>query len=286
MMAMRMLLLAAWLVGTSLMPVHAQTDATPAREYRVLLVGNSLTYTNNLPALQRAVGASQGTPIATESFAAPGGTLIERWNDGHVAEALRSRGFDAVVLQEQGGNLAACMASVQQQRKAPCAASLRAYTEFAQLATVKGAKVLVFATWGPDERWQGKLARSARMIAESASATVFDAAGALQALHKAQPGINLFPDGNHPSTQASLMLALALYRDITGSAPVAKDLRVTAPLLPVNAAVSPASAMESQPGLAGDGKAVVVPASLVEPLVQALPGPGSSSEMDPAGRRR
>ncbi|MBP9696407.1 MAG: hypothetical protein KBD58_04250, partial [Thermomonas sp.] len=80
---MRMLLLAAWLVGTSLMPVHAQTDATPAREYRVLLVGNSLTYTNNLPALLRAVGASQGTPIATESFAAPGGTLIERWNDGH-----------------------------------------------------------------------------------------------------------------------------------------------------------------------------------------------------------
>ena len=39
----------------------AQTP-TPAREYRVLLVGNSLTYTNNLPALLRAVGASQGTP--------------------------------------------------------------------------------------------------------------------------------------------------------------------------------------------------------------------------------
>ena len=87
---------------------------------------------------------------------------------------------------------------------------------------------------------------------------------------------------NRPTVE----FALALYRDITGSAPVAKDLRVTAPLLPVNAAVSPASAMESQPGLAGDGKAVVVPASLVEPLVQALPGPGSSSEMDPAGRRR
>lgn len=44
----------------------------------MLLVGNSLTYTNNLPALLRAVGASQGTPIATESYAAPGGTLAER----------------------------------------------------------------------------------------------------------------------------------------------------------------------------------------------------------------
>ena len=189
MMAMRMLLLAAWLVGTSLMPVHAQTDATPAREYRVLLVGNSLTYTNNLPALLRAVGASQGTPIATESFAAPGGTLIERWNDGHVAEALRSRGFDAVVLQEQGGNLAACMASVQQQRKAPCAASLRAYTEFAQLATVKGAKVLVFATWGPDERWQGKLAQPVPGRQPPQHAGVLDAgAGALPRHHRQRAG--------------------------------------------------------------------------------------------------
>ena len=67
------------------------------------------------------------------------------------------------------------------------------------------------------------------------------------------------------------MLALVLYRDITGNAPLAKDLRVTAPLLPVNAAVSAASPMESQPGLAGDGKVVLVPASLLAPLVQAIP---------------
>jgi hypothetical protein len=74
------------------------------------------------------------------------------------------------------------------------------------------------------------------------------------------------------------MLALALYRDITGQAPVAKDLRVTAPLLPVNAAVSPDSPMESQPGLAGDGKATTIPASLVAPLVAALPDPAKQPE--------
>lgn len=278
-----LLLLAACLAFPSI--AQAQTQATAAREYRVLLVGNSLTYTNNLPALLRAVGAAQGTPIATESYLAPGGKLVERWKEGYVAEALRSRDFDAVVLQEQGGHLAACMASAQEQRTAPCAASLRAYTEIAKLAGGKEAKTFVFATWGPDERWQGKLDRSARLIAERSSATVFDAAAALRALHKAQPAIDLFPDKAHPSTQASLMLALALYRDITGNAPLAKDLRVTAPLLPVNAAVSAASPMESQPGLGGDGKTVVVPASLIEPLVKALPDP-SDKEKDGATRRR
>ena len=52
--------------------------------YRVMLVGNSLTYANNLPALLRAVGAAEGKAISTETFAAPGGTLSERVADGAV----------------------------------------------------------------------------------------------------------------------------------------------------------------------------------------------------------
>lgn len=262
-------------------PVSAQDAASP-KAYRVMLVGNSLTYTNNLPALLRAVGASQGIRIETETWAAPGGTLAERMKDGHVTASLQARPVDVVVMQEQGGKLAACMASAQQ-RKAPCAASVRAYEQVAlQVAKTQG-RTLLFATWGPDKRWQGRLDRSLRMIAEKSGGTVFNAAGALTALQEAQPGIALFPDGTHPSTQASLTLALALYRDITGQAPIARDLRVTAPLLPVNAAVSPDSPMESQAALAGDGKATMIPASLVVPLVAALPDPTKQAE--PQGRR-
>ncbi len=249
-------------------------DAAPPKAYRVMLVGNSLTYTNNLPALLRAVGASQGVRIETETWAAPGGTLAERMQDGHVAASLQARPVDVAVMQEQGGKLAACMASAQEQRKAPCAASLRAKSQ---------GKTLLFATWGPDERWQGRLDRSIRMIAKESGGSVFNAAGALAALREAQPGINVLPDATHPSIQGSLMLALALYRDITGQAPVAKDLRVTAPLLPVNAAVSPDSPMEAQPGLAGDGKVTVIPASLLAPLVAALPDPAKQAEA--LGRR-
>lgn len=245
--------------------------AAATQPLHVLFVGNSLTYVNNLPALLRAVGASQGTSITTETYAAPGGNLATRWKDGHVADALRDRKFDVVVLQEQGGHLAACMAGMQDQRKAPCAASLRAYTGIAKLAQARGGKVLLFTTWGPDERWQRKLDRSLHMIAKKSDAEVFDAAGALRALRKSDPDIRLYPDGTHPTTQASLMLALALYRDITGETPAAKDLRITAPLFPLNAAVSPDASLESQPGLAGDGEVTVVPASLLQPLIAALP---------------
>ena len=104
-----------FLLGLSLLlapfaSVQAQ-DPAPT-EYRVLLVGNSLTYTNNLPALLRAVGASQGTPIATESFAAPGGTLIEATagNTGiALAMAAAIKGYRMVLgmpedLSSEGAN--------------------------------------------------------------------------------------------------------------------------------------------------------------------------------------
>ena len=283
-----------FLLGLSLLlapfaSVQAQ-DPAPT-EYRVLLVGNSLTYTNNLPALLRAVGASQGTTITTETYAAPGGTLSERWRDGNAADALRTRKFDVVVLQEIGGQVG-CLASASRTRTAPCAATVQAHEGFAALAKASGAKTLLFTTWSHDERMQGRIHGGMRKLAKDTGATVFNAAGAIASLHKAQPGSTPYPDGTHPSTQASLMLAVALYRDITGTAPAPKALRVGGPLLPVNAAVSAASPLEAQPALAGDGKVTVVPVALIEPLVKALPDPKDEARdlegRDPArepGRR-
>lgn len=266
-------------------PLHAPAQpTTAARTYRVLLVGNSLTYANNLPALLRAVGLSQGTPITTETYAAPSGTLAQRLHDGHAADALRQRSYDVVVLQEIGGQLA-CLAIPSQQRKAPCAASMHAHQEFAKLVDANGAKLLLFTTWAKDDREQRRINGGMRMVAKETKGTVFNAAGVIAALHKTQPAIPSYPDGMHPSTQSSLMLALALYRDISGNAPIAADLKITAPLLPPNTAVSADMALESQPGLAGDGKVTTIPVGLIEPMVRALPPPGSA-EMDPPGRRR
>lgn len=272
----RAVLLAAIALLAAVAAGAQQPDAPAAsgRSTAVLFVGNSLTYVNNLPALLRALGEAQGMAITTETWAAPGGTLAERWREGHVADALRARRFDVVVLQEQGGHLAACMASAEEQRKAPCAASLRAYRDIAKLAQARGARTFLFQTWGPDRQWQARLDRSLRLVADQASASIFDAAGALEALHAARPATVLYPDGTHPSTQASLMLALALYRDISGAGPIARDLRVRAPLLPVNAAVAADAPIESQPGLAGKGEVTVVPAALLSPLIEALPDKG------------
>lgn len=278
-------LLSALLLAS--LPTLAMAQDAPATKqaYRVLLVGNSFTYANNLPALLRAVGASQGKTIETETWAAPNGTLAERWRDGHAADALRNRSFDVVVLQEIGGQVG-CLTSASQSRTAPCAASLHAHEEFAKLAGEHGARVLLFTDWARDERAQGRIKGGMRKLAKETNAKVFDAAGAIEAMRKAQPTHTPYPDGSHPSIQASLTLALALYRDVAGATPTPKDLRVAAVLLPPNTAVSPAVALEAQPGMGVDRNVTVVPTSLVEPLVKALPDPSKQDEDEDPRRRR
>ncbi len=269
-------------------PAHAQTPANPpapvSREYRVMLVGNSMTYVNNMPAILRAIGTAEGTPIMTETYASPGGKLSDRLSDGYASAALGRGRFDAIVLQEQGGNLAVCFAGASSSRKAPCAASKHAYATFAEQAN--GAKTLVFATWGPDRGWDMRLQRSAMIVAREIDGHVFNASAVLDALRKAQPDVDPLLDRKYPSIQASLLLALALYQDITGITPTARDLQIRAPLYPVNVAVAPELAIEMQPALAGEGKVTVVPAALIAPLIQMLDNIKPANEDPRRGNRR
>ena len=106
------------------LPLSAQDASQAPRTLRVLFVGNSLVYVNNLPAVLRAVAGAQPVPVVidTQTFVAPGGTVAERWSDGHAADALAAGQWDFVVLQERGG-LLACMVDPEQRTSSECRAS-------------------------------------------------------------------------------------------------------------------------------------------------------------------
>ncbi len=87
----------------------AQTDsaansvtAVQPKPLRVLFIGNSYTYFNNLPELLRAVAASQkdGPRIETEGSLSGGKSLQWHWENSRALEAIRRGGWDFVVLQE------------------------------------------------------------------------------------------------------------------------------------------------------------------------------------------
>ena len=80
---------------------HAMDREAERARTRVLFLGNSYTYFNNLPAIVMAL-AEAGTHRVEATMAAPGGwRLKDHLEKGEALSLLRSATWDAVVLQEQ-----------------------------------------------------------------------------------------------------------------------------------------------------------------------------------------
>lgn len=85
-------------------PAAPGPDPTPGNELPVLgsivFVGNSLTYTNDLPALVNAEAAKRGYSLKLAVFAIPNTALEDHWNDGQVQRLLETEHWDFVVVQQ------------------------------------------------------------------------------------------------------------------------------------------------------------------------------------------
>ena len=265
----------------------ADQAAGQARPLRVMLVGNSLTYSNNLPRLLRAVAASQpgGPAIETATYVMPGAELDTLWDDSKAADALRAGPWDALVLQERGG-LVRCMAN--NRREPECRRSERAHRDFTRLATGAGARVLLLATWPPlraSDLGDNDLRRrmrevyseaysqlASRLGGDGARVEVVAAASVLLAPKQGAADPHPFSDDMHPSIASSLVMAAQLYSAITGRAPVAQDLLIDFPMLPPAALTHPDTPIETQPQLAGDGSKVLLKAEALAPLYARAAG--------------
>ncbi len=69
-------------------------------DYRILFVGNSLTYTNNLPALVKNKASAEGITIETKMLAKPNYAIVDHWADGNVQNLIKSKQYDYVIIQQ------------------------------------------------------------------------------------------------------------------------------------------------------------------------------------------
>ena len=79
-------------------------DSPPDRKepFRVLFVGNSHTYVNDIPGLVSEMSRLGGTTEVLADSVTEGGKSLEyHWETGRAAEAIRDNWFDFVVLQDQ-----------------------------------------------------------------------------------------------------------------------------------------------------------------------------------------
>jgi len=66
----------------------------------ILFVGNSLTYTNNLPKLVEDYEASKAVKVKTTMLAKPNYALIDHWLNGQVQSIIATGEFDYVIVQQ------------------------------------------------------------------------------------------------------------------------------------------------------------------------------------------
>ena len=202
---------------TALSPVTAQ-KAVPAR--RVLFIGNSYTYFNNLPQMLAGLAnaATPAQPFEAEMVTVGGATLKRLWEQGEALAAIKRGGWAFVVLQEQSTLGTAPMVDGKVQIADP-----KTFHEYARLfdAEIKkaGAQTVFYLTWARQNapETQAQLTAAYTAIAKELKAMLVPVGPAWAAALQKQPQLALhIADKSHPTAAGTYLAACVFYATLTG----------------------------------------------------------------------
>jgi hypothetical protein len=69
-------------------------------DFKILFVGNSLTYTNDLPKMVKKAAGQKGLNIKVEMLAYPNYALIDHWEDAKVQKMISNNNYDLIIVQQ------------------------------------------------------------------------------------------------------------------------------------------------------------------------------------------
>jgi hypothetical protein len=187
---------------------------------RVLFIGNSYTYVNDLPAMFARLAASAHRRAATAMLATGGATLADHAASPATATAIGERRWNAVVLQEQSQSPA--LEGLRQASMYPAARTL--------VALVRGARErpLFYLTPAHRDGWpeqglpdyasmQSAVDFGYLAIARELAVPVVPAGAAWAAAVGSGEGARLWqPDGSHPTLTGTYLTACVFYAALFG----------------------------------------------------------------------
>ncbi len=204
-------------------------------QLRVLFVGNSLTYDNDLPSMAASIASSQGAPPMVVGRVIRGGySLGDHWAEGAAQGMIVQDKWDVIVLQQGPSALPESQADL-----------LASTRKFANLAEQHGARVALLMVWPESNRPAAR--DSVRMsytnAAEAVDGILVPAGEAWRAAWRRDPSLPLYSsDGFHPAPMGSYLAALSIYEQLYGRTPVgAADLGID----PAKVAMLQESAVEA-----------------------------------------
>jgi hypothetical protein len=218
------------LVATVAVSAEAQQCTT-----RVLFLGNSYTYFNDLPAiLSELAKAGHQCTVETHMVAPGGKTLKDHWESSASRQALDSQAWDFVVLQDQstlGINF-----YFEGQSRVGGDEIFRPYAErWANEIRKHHATPVFYLTWArritPAD--QAALNYAYISAAKTTHSLVAPVGLAWARVRQTDPTIDLYyRDGAHPSPAGSYLAACAIYATIFGKSPLNLPGHITG--VPVN----------------------------------------------------
>lgn len=189
---------------------------------RVLFIGNSFTYFNNLPEVLAGIARSrpQGPVVEPTMFATGGMTLQWHWAAGKAADLIDRQRWDDVILQEQSALGAGT--EVGDGRLSPPGLFHQSVRNFVPRIRAAGATPVLLMTWARRARPtdQALLADAYDTIGRELDVTVSPAGLAWQEAHRLWPDLDLHvADGSHPNPVGTYLAACVLYVTVTGHDP-------------------------------------------------------------------
>ena len=190
---------------------------------RVLFVGNSLTFFNDLPETFAGLSESGGHPVEVGISAQGGQTLAGHASSPATLKKITGQRWDFIVLQEQSR-----IPAIAAQRSEHMLPAVRLLEE---KAAESGADTVLFLTWAsrdglPSAGFKDYAAMQSATEAgylegaRKIGAMVAPAGVAWQRALEEHPELELWQrDGSHPSPEGTYLAACVFYATLLGESP-------------------------------------------------------------------
>ncbi len=199
-------------------------NCAPSPTTRVLFVGNSYTKSGDLPQMFLELAKAGGHRVEVGMSQQGGWDLRDHLKADKTVDAINSRKWHYVVLQEQ--SLIPAFEQARIEEMYPAA------RELDSLIKEQGATTLFFVTWGwqtglPEaginsyEIMQDEIDRGYSEIAEELDAMLAPVGAAWRIVATEHPDMKLWQgDGSHPATRGTYLAACVFYATIFQESPV------------------------------------------------------------------
>lgn len=204
-------------------PAEASSDAaeTGPSERRVLFIGNSYTYVNDLPAVLAKLSEASTPRLVTQSVTVGGATLENHWTTGTATARIDEKGWYAVVLQGQSVEpiLPGSTFATYAQKLADRATAAGAWPVFYGTWARAAGDPLYAETWsgGTPDAMQDELTAAYGAAATAGKAGIAKVGEAFRISLKERPAVVLHQtDGSHPTVAATWLAACVFYGVLAG----------------------------------------------------------------------